>query len=175
MLICNHFCYFATEIVMCKYKDTNKVVLSWLMFRDFYLKILIACMMLAVPSASAAQKIYNNSGAVIGRIDADGTVYDVRSVRLGQFKSDGTIVNNSSWIVGKIERDGTVLGENGMKLGKIRKDGVVMDQRGFYLGKVAQDGTVSDMSSFVIGKAKDVPTAYTAILFFFKMLDIRPK
>ena len=59
-----------------------------------------------------------------------------------------------------------------MTIGKVESDGYVKDRSNMTLGRIKSDGYVLDKSNMIIGKAKDVPTTYTAVFFFFKMFAI---
>jgi hypothetical protein len=39
------------------------------------------------------------------------------------------------------------------------------------LGRIKSDGYVLDRNNMTIGKAKDVPIAYAAVFFFFKLFE----
>ena len=58
-----------------------------------------------------------------------------------------------------------------MTIGKVEDDGTVMDRNNMQIGRVKRDGTVVDRNNMVIGHAKNVPTRYAAVFFFFNMFE----
>ena len=58
-----------------------------------------------------------------------------------------------------------------MTIGKVDSDGTVKDRSNMTLGKVKSDGYVVDRSNMTIGRAKDVPTSYAAVYFFFNIFQ----
>jgi hypothetical protein len=58
-----------------------------------------------------------------------------------------------------------------MTIGKVEADGYVKDRSNMILGRIKSDGYVLDRNNMTIGKAKDVPIAYAAVFFFFKLFE----
>ena len=46
-----------------------------------------------------------------------------------------------------------------------------VDRSNMTLGKVKSDGYVVDRNNMTIGRAKDVPTSYAAVFFFFHLFQ----
>ena len=61
--------------------------------------------------------------------------------------------------------------KNNMLVGKMESDGIVRDRNNMMVGKVEAGGTVRDRNNMTIGYAKDIPAAYVAVLFFFKLFE----
>ena len=78
---------------------------------------LLLCSGLSTQKASA-QSVLNGAGALIGKIEANGTLRNSSGFSIGQFKEDGSI-NKNGTCIGKIESDGTVR-KDGAPVGSAR-------------------------------------------------------
>ncbi len=123
---------------------------------------LLLCSGLSTQKASA-QSVLNGAGALIGKIEANGTLRNSSGFSIGQFKEDGSI-NKNGTCIGKIESDGTVR-NNGTVLGKIEKDGTVLKD-GAVIGKIDDDGTVRKDGA-PVGSARGIKKEWAAAAIFF--------
>ena len=69
------------------------------MFTRFLLSAVLAATLLAAGAVSAAN-VHGANNAVIGKIDADGTVRGANNAIAGKFASDGTVRGASNAIIG---------------------------------------------------------------------------
>ena len=77
---------------------------------------LAAALALAAGSAFATD-IRGANNAVIGKIDADGTVRNASNATIGKIASDGTVRNASNATIGKVDSDGTVRNASNATIG----------------------------------------------------------
>ncbi len=67
--------------------------------------------------------------------------------------------------------DNRIVDRSNMAIGKVESKGYVKDRSNMTMGRVKPDGYVLDKNNMIIGKAKDIPTAYVAVFFFFKLFE----
>ena len=136
-----------------------------------WLRIFSILLVLWASQLCGAQTLYDKSNMLIGRIESDGFVYNRSNITVGRFKSDGWIVDRANMTIGRIMSDNRIVDRSNMAIGKVESNGYVKDRSNMTIGRVKPDGYVLDKSNVIIGKAKDTPTAYVAVFFFFKLFE----
>ena len=129
-------------------------------------RIIVLQFLICLAIAGFGQSIYDSSNRLIAKIDKSGKVYDHTNSYLGKF-SDENIFNWSNFFLGKIRKDGHIFDYNNAFLGKVDNNGSVFDRNNNYLGKVDSNGRVYNSNNSYLGSAKEIPTRYVVVFFFF--------
>lgn len=117
-----------------------------------------------------AGNITSPTGNVIGKIAANGDVYNKANQRVGNVSSNGT-VTGSNGKLGFFNANGMVYDKTGSPIGHIQPNGSVENASGSRIGGIGNDGTFSDRSGSQVAKfnGKGMYVATVCYYFFFKM------
>ncbi len=83
--------------------------------------------------------IYNAAIQRVGRVEADGTVYDLHADPVGFVTQDGHVFNSSSQAMGAIDAQGRLFDAAGQPVGEVGPDGAIFNWQGRYMGYLATE------------------------------------
>ena len=122
------------------------------------------------PSSVASTKktgthIYDKSGEIMAKVEADGTVRDSRGKAIARCADNGDYFGPSGDKIGTI-KDGVIRNMEGIEAGRIGEDGKVTDAKGKLLGTIDDDGTILNSKGSKLGSAPGVNKNISAMIFF---------
>jgi hypothetical protein len=109
--------------------------------------------------------IYDKSGEIMAKVEADGTVRDSRGKAIARCADNGDYFGPSGDKIGTI-KDGVIRNMEGIEAGRIGEDGKVTDAKGKLLGTIDDDGTILNSKGSKLGSAPGVNKNISAMIFF---------
>ena len=106
------------------------------------------------------------TGTVIGKIAANGDVYNKAGLRIGNVSASG-VVTASGTKVGSFNAKGMVYDKTGSPIGRIQPNGSVEDVSGSRLGQIYNNGNYGDRSGSTVAKFSGTGKYVAAVCYYF--------
>lgn len=113
-----------------------------------------------------AGDITTTTGTVIGKITANGDVYNKANQRVGHVSADGkvTVANGTA---GSFNAKGMVYDKTGSPIGHIQPNGAVENASGSTIGHINNDGTFGDRTGSHVARFKGDGKYVAAVCYYF--------
>jgi hypothetical protein len=160
----------------------HRPIVNWQrpLMRPKSIAVLVSCLWLAlsIAASGSAQEscrftVRDERGAIVGRVDASGSVRNATGRLIGRIK-DGKVRDGNGAMRGSIDQRGSVRGRTGALMGRVEGDGKLRDAGGALLGRISSDGRVRNRNGALRGRiegfsstCQNVAAAY---LFFLEPL-----
>ena len=106
------------------------------------------------------------TGTVIGKMAANGDVFNKAGQRVGHVSSDGK-VTNASGTAGSFNAKGMVYDKTGSPIGHIQPNGSVENASGSRIGQIYNDGNYGDRSGSTVAKFSGTGKYVAAVCYYF--------
>ena len=114
----------------------------------------------------------STTGTIIGKIDANGNVFNKAGQRIGQVSSNGKVTGFNG-NAGSFNAKGMVYDNTGSPIGHIQPNGPVENANGTRIGHIYNDGRFGDSSGSTVAKFSGNGKYVAAVCYYFFFRSIR--